>query len=206
MNIGGSDISCSKLEKIFEKIKDKIRQILLKADEFISNVKCEENSLRIILAGDYAGCYIIEYYIRSNLSFDPFLPDERFVNSLYKDSPERIIDIGREVFNQMNTIDHDISLFLVGCEGVSAEIRLAEKNKAKSEYEAPNYFGPILLESTEQLEVSIDGKRKKIPVPYPVEPEEDEVIDVAVCIKTDKPVFCIRRYRFPNCIYDIPFF
>lgn len=106
----------------------------------------------------------------------------------------------------MNTIDHDISLFLVGCEGVSAEIRLAEKNKAKSEYEAPNYFGPILLESTEQLEVSIDGKRKKIPVPYPVEPEEDEVIDVAVCIKTDKPVFCIRRYRFPNCIYDIPFF
>ena len=109
-------VRCAELEKAFQVAKEKWDNVFLQMDRLWNISKFEEEDVRIIMVGTSANWYLVEFYIRSQLSFDPFLLDERFVNVFYKDNAEQIVEIGRRFFEETNVLGMDIHVVLMDTE------------------------------------------------------------------------------------------
>ena len=110
LKVGDVDIVCSELEEVFCVVKSKLDKLFEAMTNLWETSSFDEDNVRIILTGNTAVYYPIEYFIKEYMTFDPFLLDERFVNDMYEHKADQIIVIGEELYYKNNTPQYDIFL------------------------------------------------------------------------------------------------
>ena len=142
LKVGDVDIVCSELEEVFCVVKSKLDKLFEAMTNLWETSSFDEDNVRIILTGNTAVYYPIEYFIKEYMTFDPFLLDERFVNDMYEHKADQIIVIGEELYYKNNTPQYDIFLCVL-------EDNAIEKKKlfvsVEENTEENLYYGPIFI-------------------------------------------------------------
>ncbi len=199
------NITASQFEKSFSPIKEKIIRLTELFFKMFTKNSVDEDSLRIIIAGDYSDCLFADYYIKSEMMFDPFFADERFVNSSYTDNPTEIIKIGKQKLRSKSVFGYDISFrYYNATNDQCTEKILSEKEQDKKLFENPDYSEPVFISADDSLKIEINSTVKEFKLPYNISAPNFDVIQLALGIFNDKPVLLLRRICSPENIYSIP--
>lgn len=200
----GLEMNCSDFENLFKIVEDKINRLFSSIDDKWAKCEFDENEVRIIIIGKAAIFYPIEYYIKSHLTFDPFLTDERFANDSYPDSADKIVIIGTEAYIKKKSQEHEIYIHILNVETDLVEKKKLSFSSQQNITEKLKYYGPILVTVHEPIKLEIDSKTKLIKVPYSIDPLEGDIVEVGICLNDGRPAIRIRRHYYPTRIYDIP--
>ena len=120
-------ISCAELDEKLTDIKEKISNLLLHGIDLVSA------DTNIIILGKAQEMYLVMYYVREKLSYDPILPDERFRNSELVDPYTDIVEKGMMLYESMTNLKHTYSLLTFNPESNSFDaIYTVSKENAKS--------------------------------------------------------------------------
>lgn len=203
-SISGIDLSCSEFENAFRDVEKHVEALLSASLPLWAENGIEEDAARIILVGRGAEYYPAEFVIRSALSFDPFLADERFVNGFYPVRPSRIVEAGTDLYTEQTSIGFEISIHVLGRDGGEEGKRLADRRSPAVDFDEPRYLGPIFVSARDSLELEVNAARRQLKLPYSVSPADGDLIEAAVLLKEAKPVLRIRRCGDPARIYDVP--
>lgn len=203
-DILGIDIDCTGFEDVFKTVESKLNQLFSFLDDLWEKSKFDESEARIIIVGKTAVFYPIEYYVKSYLTFDPFLADDRFTNDTYSDAEDLIISIGEQEYNKKKNQEREIYINFLNVRGFKTQKKKLVLDPGQSDAEEIEFFGPIFVSKDAQIEFEVNSKKRMVDIPYSVEPLDSDVIEVGVCLNDDKPVIRIRRYNHPAQIYDVP--
>ncbi|MDY3677589.1 MAG: hypothetical protein SO040_11820 [Catenibacterium mitsuokai] len=196
------DISCAELDEKLTNLKEKISNLLLHAIDLVSADKMLDTN--IIILGKAQEMYLVMYYIREELSFDPMLPDERFRNSELVDPYTDIVEKGMMLYETMTNLKHTYSLLAFNPESNSFDaIYTVSKENAKANVSELVFSEPLLLCEDDQLSIRVDDKTITISLPYSIAPARSDLIDVAIGFKDNEDTLFIRRCRFPTRIYNV---
>lgn len=204
VSLSGADLSCSAFEYALRTAKERVESLLSASFPLLEKNGFDEDSVRVILVGEGAEYYLLEFVIRAEWSFDPFLADERFVNGTYPDSPSQIIPAGIELYLEKTSIGTDISIRVLGRDGEVELKQLATRQTPASNFDMPNYLGPIFVSVHDSLELEVNTVWRKLTLPYSIRPMDSDLIEAAVLRKDAGPILRIRRCSDPTRIYDVP--
>lgn len=202
-SISDITISCTKLDEELSDLKEKLFTLLSHVKDMVSSEKMLE--VNIIILGKAQEFFLIMYYIREQLCYDPMLPfDERFKNTEFKDCHTEVIKKGKALFEEMTTLKHIYSLLAFNPESNSIDtVYIASKNDAKVRIKELEFSKPIFLLDGEKLSVKADSSVLSISLPYSISPERCDLIDVAIGLINNEDTLFIRRCRFPTRIYSV---
>ncbi len=196
-------VSCAELDEKLSILKEKISSLLSHALDMVPPEKML--NANIIILGKAQELYLIMYYIREQLSYDPMLPDERFRNDVFEDHYADIVGKGKILFEAMTALKHTYSLLAFNPESNSFDtIYTVSKEEAKSNATELVFSEPILLCDDEKISIKADDSILHILLPYTITPSRSDLIDVAIGLNNNnEDTLFIRRCRFPTRIYNV---
>lgn len=198
----GSTISCAELDEKLSVLKEEISNLISHALELVAPEKVLH--VNIIILGKAQELYLVMYYIREQLSYDPMLPDERFRNAEFKDHYTDIVKKGEMLFEAMTALKHTYSLLAFNPESNSFDtVYTVSKEEAKSNPAELVFSEPILLCDDDKLSIKADDSILNIPLPYTIAPSQSDLIDAAIGLNHNEDTLFIRRCRFPTRIYSV---
>ena len=163
-----------------------------------------EEDARIVLFGSLAGFYPVEHRARLQFSFDPFLPDERFVNGGYADPPQSLEEKGRELLRQNDTFGHEVTLWVLrDGEEAPIELRLAAVEQFREALLTLTYTDPFFAAPEDALTLTVDGERRELALPYSAG-ESGDLLEAGVRAENGRGILCLRRTRFPDQVFELP--
>ncbi|MBQ8862597.1 MAG: hypothetical protein IJ021_07655 [Clostridia bacterium] len=192
---GGRAFSCAELESMLAPVKEALLALLSEVDEAVPYE--ETDSAKIILLGRAQAYPFVEFYVREYFSADPLLPDERFVNSEFKDPAEKIADIGREAFEKESKVPY---FALVVSEGEGHTTRELAFNVAK-DGSAKEFLGPVFVVNGDTFKVRSEGKTSELALPYRADPN-GECVELAVGKEGESFYLYIKRGKDHSRIYS----
>lgn len=198
----GIDLDCAGFDSVFNVARSRLGELLLELDDLWSKTKFNEDESRFIIVGKAALYYPIEHYIKEFLTFDPFLPDDRFVSDTYPDKADEIIDIGTREYSKKKESERNIYIKIVKGNNSDEKKKIpvldTHEDGAKIEY-----LEPIFISADDQLEFELNLKKLHIDIPYSIAPLDYDIIGVGASISDNKLIIRLRRYNHPTRIYDI---
>lgn len=195
-------ISCSEFENCIQQVKQNLYALFDEVSKRISRDTIPD--IKIIVLGYAQELYLTDYYIRDYFSAEPFLADDRFVNSMFQDHYSKVVEIGMEYYMEKNNVNHTYTLILLDKQSETIEeICFIKKGQSKKALEELQYIGPIYLSGDETVSIQVDSEITNIRIPYSFMPVHDDLIDVAIGMKDDLPNLFIRRCRFPAQVYNV---
>lgn len=199
----GTEIKCSDMESIFRTPEDRLNKLFSSLEESWEKAGFEEENTNIMLIGKCADLFPIRYFVKVFFSFDPFLADERYVNDTYSDKPSQICEIGQKMLEEKRKREEEVFVYVY--DNIS-EKKMKQKLllRNKEENEEIEYFGPVFVSVKDGLEFEVNTEKKKISLPYSVEPLDCDVVDVGLQMKKDVIAIIIRRFDHPTRIYEVP--
>ena len=199
----GTEIKCSDMESIFRTPEDRLNKLFSSLEESWEKAGFEEENTNIMLIGKCADLFPIRYFVKAFFSFDPFLADERYVNDTYSDKPSQICEIGQKMLEEKRKREEEVFVYVY--DNIS-EKKVKQKLllRNKEENEEIEYFGPVFVSVKDGLEFEVNTEKKKIALPYSVEPLDCDVVDVGLQMKKDVIAIIIRRFDHPTRIYEVP--
>ena len=200
----GLDLDCVGFEKIFGTALNRMGELLLMLNDLWPKTKFDESDSRFIIVGKAALYYPIEHCIKEFLTFDPFLPDDRFVSDTYPDRADMIISIGEQEYDKKRRSERVIYLILTKENNRSEKIQLSVSDEPHDDTAKIDYLEPIFVSADDQLELEVNSKKTLIDIPYSIAPLDCDVIGIGACMSGNNPIIRIRRYNHPDRIYDIP--
>lgn len=204
LELSGTTLSCSGLKNALGAAEARVKALLAASLELLEKNKVDEDAVRVILVGQGGENCLLTHLVRAEWSFDPFLPDPRFVNETYPDPPSRIIAAEETIRKQQAAFGRDIALRLLDREGRPSLAPLATRETPASTLDTPHYLGPIFVAVGEPLQLEWDGKLWEAALPYSISPMDSDLIEAAVVLKGGEAVLRIRRYIDPARVYDLP--
>ena len=201
---GDQALLCSQLDQSFAPARDTLCSLLERGLERLEQLGLFEDDLRILAVGSLAACVPVQYTLRTQLTFDPFLPDRRFVELGQGEHPGEIVSRGRQIEAQSQTVGMDILMYSVDGLGQRVEpIQLAASQQLTSTLEQPVYSQPVFVSAGDQLWFQIGGKTWSAKLPYDIGPMDGDLIEAACRFQDGKPVILIRRALAPTQVYEI---
>ena len=200
----GRTLLCSQLDRSFAAARAALSALLEQGLECAEQRGVYEENLRILAVGGLAACAPAQYTLRSQLTFDPFLPDRRFVALNQDERPGQIVAWGRHIGEQSRTVGMDVFLCCVDAQGRSAEpLRLASSRQLTSTLEQPTYSEPIFVAAGDQLCFQSGKRIWSAKLPYDVEPMGLDLIEAACQMREGRLMVLIRRSLLPTQVYEI---
>ena len=192
-------ICCSGLAEAFQEEDGSIRDILKKALKVLEEKNISELDIRIIIFGDFAEFYPVQYVVRSILSYDPFLPDERYMVRGKEEMAYDIVSRGMELHRANHVTQHDIILLVdhMADEDALQEVEqvvLSQKNEPLDELQHPFFCLPIFISKEDQLQFLVDGKMSCLPVPFDLGADGFGLVEAGCIAENDQIMACIRRF------------
>lgn len=203
LRIGERTIVCSRLDELIKPAAERFGELLGRCEALLGEAEVPEEEARIVLAGGPAGFYPAEYLARLRFSFDPFLPDGRFVNGSYADPPQDLEEKGRELLRQNDTFGHEVTLRLIGGGEEPAALRLAAADQLCETLLAPSCAGPFFAAPGDAITLTVDGEPRELAIPYPVG-ENGDLLEAGVRAENGRGILCLRRARFPDQMFEFP--
>lgn len=200
----GLDLDCAGFEKIFDVALNRMGELLLELDDLWTKTKFDESESRFIIVGKAALYYPIVHCIKGFLTFDPFLPDDRFVSDVYPDRADKIISIGEQEYGKKKKSERVIYVILAKENNLSEKKQLPVPDESHDDTVKTDYLEPIFVSADDQLKIEVNSKKMLIDIPYSIAPLDCDVIGIGACMSDNKPIIRIRRYNHPARIYDIP--
>lgn len=201
---GDQALLCSQLDQSFAPARDALCSLLERGLESLEQLGLSEDDLRILAVGSLAACVPVQYTLRSQLTFDPFLPDRRFVELGQGEHPGEIVSRGRQIEDQSQTVGMDILMYSVDGQGQRMEpIQLAVSQQLTSTLEQPTYSESIFVSSDDRLRFRSGETDWSAKLPYDIGPIGIDLIEAACRFQDGKPVILIRRALAPTQVYEI---
>lgn len=197
------NLGCAEFDKIFSFARSRLKELLTGIEDLWSNARFDESECSIIIVGKAAVFYPITHCIKEFFTFDPFLPDDRFVSDTYSDRADKIIDVGMKEYIRRKEQEREIYLNIIR-ENEAQEkkkIPLLDTSEAGAQME---YLEPIFISAEDQLEFEMNSQKVLVDIPYSMDSLEYDVIGVGAFIRDNKPIVRIRRYNHQTRIHDIP--
>ncbi|MDY4954827.1 MAG: hypothetical protein SO073_09310 [Candidatus Onthomonas sp.] len=203
--LGGDQVLlCSQLDQSFAPARDTLCSLLERGLERLEQLGLFEDDLRILAVGSLAACAPVQYTLRSQLTFDPFLPDRRFVALGQDEHPGELVSRGQRIYEQSRTVGMDVLMECVDDQGLGVEpIRLAASQQLTSTLEQPVYSQPVFVSAGDQLRFQIGGKTWSAKLPYDIGPMDGDLIEAACQMRDNRLVILIRRTLTPTRVYEI---
>lgn len=195
------DFDCSRVEDMFSTSKKKIEELLNMSEELWEDTKFDEEKCEILIVGKAALLYPIKHYIKEFLTFDPFLPDDRFVSDTYSDGVDEIVNLGMEEYKRKQEQELFITVFGINNKRNKRKIPVSVLSENGGELE---YSDPIFITVDDRLKFEINSKKINIDIPYSIAPLDCDLIEIGACMIDSKLSVRLRRYNHPTRIYDIP--
>lgn len=201
---GERALLCGQLDQSFAAVRDALCSLLEQGLERLEQLGISEDDLRILAVGSLAACAPAQYTLRSQLTFDPFLPDKRFVLLNQDEHPGEIVTQGRRIWEQSRTVGADVFLHCVDAQGQSDEmIQLASSRQLTSTLEQPTYSEPIFVSADDQLRFQSGETVWSAKLPYDIGSMDGDLIEAACQMRDNRPVILIRRTLVPAQVYEI---
>lgn len=195
-------IPCDELEEAVSIVKEKIVCLIAHAKDTLSAEKTTEQN--IIILGKAQELFPIMYSIREQLSYDPWLPDERFRNTEFKDDYTEIVRVGKELYESISALKRTYSLLAFNPEiGKCEPVYSAPKGQTEMDSEKLAYSKSLLICSGDNLSIKADDSILDVALPYSFAPSRSDLIDVAIGVQNNEDTLFIRRCRFPTRIYNV---
>lgn len=198
----GHSISCSELEKLADTVKKNLDHLLSLALSQVSDEQMEE--VRIILLGKAQELYLIPYWIRELISYDPLLPDDRLRNDGLQVPYTELAERGNAFYESASGRKHTYRLIAFNPKTNASET-LYEVSKEQKTADQADFTGsgPMLIWEGEPILVQADDSLLKIALPYAIGPAGSDLIETAITQKNHEDLLVIRRSRFPSRIYEV---
>ena len=202
--VGEKTIVCSRLDALFAPVLERFGELLGQCETLLEDAQVPEEEARIVLFGSLAGFYPVEHRARLQFSFDPFLPDERFVNGGYADPPQSLEEKGRELLRQNDTFGHEVTLWVLrDGEEAPIELRLAAVEQFREALLSLTYTDPFFAAPEDALTLTVDGERRELALPYSAG-ESGDLLEAGVRAENGRGILCLRRTRFPDQVFELP--
>ena len=196
------EILCSAVENSLTNVKKKVMKLLDYIQSRITEEQMEE--IRIILLGKSTEFSLIPHWLREELSADPFIADERFVNHTFRHDLNEITVLGRQYCEAVKKTLRECTLVLFdGLNNRQERIRLVSADPNQSKQSSPAYFGPVYIAENEKLHLESQSSKMDVELPYSFSPMNSDLIDLAVVSENDTLNLMIRRSRFPAKIFRV---
>ena len=196
------EIDCSTFDEAFSDSRKRIEELLHWIEDQWVKIGFDENECEILIIGKAARLYPITYIIKNNLTFDPFLSDDRFVCDKYVDSVDEIVDIGIAEYRKQQELKRTLYIFLLDSNNK------AEKKQIPINDMADNvdfrYLDPIFVAVNEKIELEYCSKKQRIAIPYSSNSSDSYLFEIGACVINNKLTLRLRNYIHPDMIYDIP--
>lgn len=199
----GTEIKCSDMDIVFKTPENRLNTLFSSLDESWAKSEFEEENTNIMVVGKCSDLFPIRYFVKSYFSFDPFLADERYVNDAYGDRPSQIYEIGKKLLEEKRKKEEEVFVYVYDNESgkkIKQKLLLCDKEETGE----IDYFGPVFVSVKDGLEFEVNSEKKKITLPYSVEPLDCDVVDVGFKMKNDVVIINIRRFNYPTRKYEVP--
>jgi hypothetical protein len=195
-------ITCEELERSFHFVKSKVKELGNRIKKQVSEEELQETN--ILILGKAQELFSVMYYIREQLSFDPLLPDKRFINSELQDSYTDIVSLGNNLLKEMKTLKHTYSLLGFNMEKGSLEtLYSVQKGQPNVDIEKLQFSTPLLVYAEDKLTIRSDDTDLEIKIPYSLTPLDSDLVEIAIGSQNNVDTLFIRRCRFPTQIYNV---
>lgn len=202
--VGEKTIVCSRLDALFAPVLERFGELLGQCETLLEDAQVPEEEARMVLFGSLAGFYPVEHRARLQFSFDPFLPDERFVNGGYADPPQSLEEKGRELLRQNDTFGHEVTLWVLrDGEEAPIELRLAAVEQFREALLSLTYTDPFFAAPEDALTLTVDGERRELALPYSAG-ESGDLLEAGVRAENGRGILRLRRTRFPDQVFELP--
>lgn len=213
----GGTVTCSELEGALSGVARQIGT-LFEAVGTVPGMTAYETRF-VIVIGRAMRLFPVEYLVRERLSPEPLLPDSRIIVRNPENPSDDIIERGRRQAHALyrsRLVPSDYTLRL--CQGggeTETDVLSLKKGQERSEIAALAFAGPVLVSGSDRLTVRKDGEDIAIALPFPLVPEETELVDLRFGDAPDScppgpdaplPVMLlqIRRSRDPEKVFSVP--
>ena len=198
--VGIADMDCEKVNEIFTNVYQPMEELLSSMEDLWKTSNFDQEEVEFILFGKGAIYYPVIYLTKSVYSFDPMLPDERFVNDTYTDSPEQIERIGQAEMTKKSYQNYEIYFEAV--------------NHAKMTHQQLNvtfcldenniqYLEPIMISEGDKLVFYIQSKEVVFDIPFSIEKNQCDVIQIGAGVKENQPVIYLRKVGNPMEVFHL---
>lgn len=197
------DLDCSGFDDVFCIARKKIEELLSALEEQWEDTKFDEEKCDILIVGKAAKFYPINHCIKEFLTFDPFLPDDRFVCDTYSDGVDEIVNLGMEEYKKRQEQDRKLFISVFGTDKKREKKQIPISDLTENDNEV-EYLAPMFITADDKLEFENNSKKISVDIPYSIDPLDCDLIEIGACIIDGRPSVRLRRYNHPTRIYDIP--
>ncbi len=195
-----TSVTCSTLDAILQPVRDLIILLAEQAEKMAKEVLYGECA--IVIYGKLALFDPISFFVREQLSTDPFLPDSRFIESI---DVETVVEQGMNLYESESSFvnSHVCSLALLDAGGEKKVVELWKQGQDQNEIDDSSFVTGIYVRHGDVLHINIDGRDTKIALPFETK-ESGELVDVVIRKQEEKIVLVIRKSMDVEKMYLIP--
>lgn len=161
----------------------------------------DEGGLRILLVGEAAHAAPVQWLVRSEISGDPRLPDNRIASLPDGISVEEAACEGCRLLEDAKKLGFELALSYVGRDGKEEKIVLAAADEIIAEGD-PKFLGPVMRYASEPLTLLLDGAARNVQIP--AEMGDAGLFAIAAAVRGTGPAVLIKPVANPDQTFAVP--
>lgn len=194
-------IACGQLDSAFTICRQPLGDLLEDSVGMLEGAGVDEGGLRILLVGEAAHAAPVQWLVRSELSGDPLLPDNRIASLPDGISVEEAAREGCRLLEDAKKLGFELALSYVGRDGKEEKIVLAAADEIIAEGD-PKFLGPVMRYASEPLTFLLDGAARNVQMP--AEMGDAGLFAIAAAVRSTGPAVLIKPVANPDQTFAVP--